>query len=210
MPYLVNLLTLSAVYLAVLASPGPNFFLLSQLSLAGRHRDARWTVLGLTTGSIAWVMLTLAGLSALFTTHAMLGDFVRLLGAAYLVWYGSGLLRAALRPGNRGHDARSDVEVPASPFAAYRLGLMTGLTNPEGAAFWTSAFATLLPHAAPTWFMATVVALVACISLGWHSLITLVFGLPSLRSRYLQLERAIKGIAGGALILLGLQRLSSR
>ena len=209
MSYLISLLTLSAVYLAVLASPGPNFFLLSQLSLAGRQRDARWTVFGLTTGSVVWVTLVLAGLSALFAAHAVLGEFVRLLGAAYLVWYGAGLLRSALRPRNRRRDGQG-VGAPASPLAAYRMGLMTGLTNPKGAAFWTSAFATLLPHAAPTWFLAMVVAVVALLSLGWHLGITLVFGLPSLRSRYLQLERGINGMAGGALVLLGLQRLSSR
>jgi threonine/homoserine/homoserine lactone efflux protein len=210
MPYLVSLLTLSVVYLAVLASPGPNFFLLSQLSLSGRQREARWTVFGLATGSIAWVVLALAGLSALFATHVMLGEFVRLLGAAYLVWYGAGLLWSALRPQRQSRDGQSDVGAPTSPLAAYRVGLVTGLTNPKGAAFWTSAFATLLPHAAPTWFLAMVVVLVALFSLGWHLGITLVFGLDSLRSRYLRFERGINGIAGGALILLGLQRLSSR
>lgn len=210
MPYLISLLTLSVVYLAVLASPGPNFFLLSQLSLAGRHRDARWTVFGLTTGSIAWVVLALAGLSALSATHVMLGEFVRILGAAYLIWYGAGLLRSALRPQRQSRDGQSAAAVPTSPLAAYRVGLMTGVTNPKGAAFWTSAFATLLPHAAPTWFLAIVVALVALLSLAWHLGITFVFGLASLRSRYLRFERAINGIAGGVLVVLGLQRLSSR
>lgn len=83
---------------------------------------------------------------------------------------------------------------------------MTGLTNPKGAAFWTSAFDTLLPHA-PTWFLATVVVLFALPSLGWHLVSHSYSGLPALRNRYLRLEC---GIAGEALVLLGLQRLSSR
>lgn len=101
------------------------------------------------------------------------------------------------------------VETPISPLTAYRLGLMTGLTNPKGAAFWTSAFATLLPHA-PTWFLATVVVLFALPSLGWHLVSHSYSGLPALRNRYLRLECGIDGIAGEALVLLGLQRLSSR
>ena len=64
-PFFSSLVLLAAVYLAVLASPGPNFFILSQLSLDGRQRDARWAVLGLVTGSVLWVVLSMAGLSAL-------------------------------------------------------------------------------------------------------------------------------------------------
>lgn len=211
MSYLASLLTLCLVYLAVLASPGPNFFLLSQLALAGRHTTARWTVLGLTTGSVAWVVLTLAGLATLFAAHPVLREGVGFIGAAYLVWYGAGLLRSALRKRPAGGAARhEEAGADRTPLAAYRAGLTTGLTNPKGAAFWTSAFATLLPPAAPAWFLATVVASVAVLSLGWHLGITLVFGLPSLQSRYLRLERAIDGLAGGALVLLGLHRCIGR
>jgi hypothetical protein len=47
---------------------------------------------------------------------------------------------------------------------------MIGLTNPKGAAFWTSAFATSLPHVAPTWFLATVVPAFALRFVGQESL----------------------------------------
>lgn len=208
MTHASSLLTLAAVYLAVLASPGPNFFILSQLSLDGRRREALWTVLGLVTGSVVWVVLTLAGLSALLASHPLLATAIRSLGAAYLVWYGWLLLRSALVPAS----GPLPVARPAisSPRAAYRAGLVTGLTNPKAAAFWTSVFATLLPHDVPGWFFAATVLLVGAMSLGWHLGIALVFGLPVLRGRYLRCERAINGGAGAALLLLGLQRVVSR
>jgi len=209
MPYVSSLLTLAAVYLAALASPGPNFFILSQLSLEGRRSEAQWTVMGITTGSVTWAVLCLAGLSALLAGHPTLATAVRLVGAAYLGWYGFTLLRSALAPAQ----PRRAVAAPAaavSAFAAYRTGLMTGLTNPKSAVFWSSAFAALLPHGAPVWFLAATVLMVALMSLGWHLGITRVFALPSLRQRYLRFERAINGITGGALLLLGLQRVSSR
>lgn len=209
MTYVASLLTLAAVYLAVLASPGPNFFILSQLSLDGRRQEARWTVLGLTTGSITWVVLSLAGLSAVLASHPMVATVVRAIGAAYLVWYGGALLRGALAP-TRGRSAARPVSSGASRAGAYRTGLVTGLTNPKSAAFWTSVFAAWLPPAVPDWFLGTTVGLVALMSLGWHLGITLVFGLPALRGRYLRLERAINGVAGATLVLLGLQRVAGR
>lgn len=160
MSYLVSLLTIAGIYLAVLASPGPNFFILSQLALQGEHKTARFVVLGLTTGSIFWVVLALAGLSTLLAQHPWLATGVRVAGAAYLVWYGAGLLRSAVRS-RRSAESGTVAQTPrlASPMAAYRSGLLTGVTNPKGAAFWTSAFAALVPLHAPAWFHAATVLL---------------------------------------------------
>ena len=87
---------------------------------------------------------------------------------------------------------------------------MTGVTNPKGAAFWTSAFAALFPLHAPAWFYVATVLLVTTLSLGWHLGITWVFGNAALRRGYLRMERAVNGLAGGALVLLGIQRLAGR
>lgn len=207
--HLASLLLIAGIYLAVLASPGPNFFILSQMALDGRARAARYVVLGLTTGSVAWVLLSVAGVATLLARHPQLGTALRVLGAAYLVWYGIKLLRAAWKmpAGNAGPSTAPAVQ---ASWVAYRTGLWTGLTNPKGAAFWTSAFAAIFPEAAPHWFYAATVLLVALMSLGWHLGITLVFGIPALRSGYLRTERAINGLSGAALVLLGLQRMVAR
>ncbi|WP_326543340.1 LysE family transporter [Pseudorhodoferax sp.] len=210
MTYASSLLLLAGIYLAVLASPGPNFFILSQMALEGRRAEARWVVLGLTTGSIVWVMVSLAGLSALLASHPWAATAVRLLGAAYLLWYGARLLLSAFASARAPRAAVRTLPGAASRWSAYRTGLLTGLTNPKGAAFWTSAFAAVLPPGAPAWFLAATVVLVALLSLGWHLGITLVFALPALRNRYLRLERMVNGIAGGALVLLGMQRIAGR
>lgn len=214
MTYLASLGLLAGIYLAVLASPGPNFFILSQMALGGRGREARWVVLGLSTGSLVWVVLSVAGLATLLAQHPLIASAVRILGALYLVWYGARLLRSALTERAQPRaDAESDPEpaaAHATRAAAYRTGLVTALTNPKAAAFWASAFAAVFPADAPAWFFGATIALVAALSLGWHLGITLVFGVASLRNAYLRAARAITGAAGGMLILLGLQRLVMR
>lgn len=208
MAYASALLLITGIYLAVLASPGPNFFILSQLALDGRQRDARYVVFGLTTGSIFWVLVALAGVATLLAQHPLLATAIRMLGAAYLVWYGSKLLWSAVAPAaTRSTNATL---TSTTRLAAYRTGLLTGITNPKGAAFWTSAFAAVFPAAAPLWFCAVTVLLVAVLSLGWHLGITLVFGTQTLRRFYLRIERAVNGVAGGVLVALGVQRLFAR
>lgn len=225
MNHISSLLVLAGVYLVVLASPGPNFFILTQMALAGRREEARYVVLGLTTGSVFWVLVSLAGLSALLSSHPWLATAVRALGAAYLMWYGARLLWGAVWPQKPKQSTAS-----ATPFAsstssvssvssaplntsllgAYKAGLLTGVTNPKGAAFWTSAFATLLPLNASVGFHLATVAMIATLSLLWHFGITVVFGTAPLRAAYLRTERAVNGLAGGVLVALGLQRLFVR
>ena len=209
MPYVLSLLTIAGIYLAVLASPGPNFFILSQMALEGRQKAARCVVLGLSTASIFWVVVVLAGLATLLSQHPWLATGVRLVGAVYLIWYGAGLLWSAIRPQPAAANAVAQ-QAPDSPRAAYRTGLLTGMTNPKGAAFWTSAFAALMPVAPPTWFYIATVLLVAALSLGWHWGITAVFGTQALRNGYLRIERGVNGVAGAALVGMGIQRCFAR
>ncbi len=166
-------------------------------------------VLGLTTASIFWVVVVLAGLATLLSQHPWLATGVRLVGAAYLVWYGAGLLWSAMRPAPASTN-NAAATAPDSPRASYRTGLLTGMTNPKGAAFWTSAFAALMPVAPPTWFYMATVALVAVLSLTWHWGITAVFGTQTLRNGYLRIERGVNGVAGAALVGMGIQRYFAR
>jgi threonine/homoserine/homoserine lactone efflux protein len=207
MQYLMSLVLMAGIYLAVLASPGPNFFILSQMALDGHVRSARYVVLGLTSSGLAWALLSIAGVAALLAQHPQLAMALRWLGAAYLVWYGVKLLRAAWR--GRVH-VQTLSQAPLSRGAAFRMGWFTGMTNPKGAAFWTSAFAASFPAQAPIWFYAATLLLVAVMSLSWHLGITQVFGIPVLRRGYLRMERAINGLSGAALVLLGAQRAAVR
>ncbi|MGB3290779.1 MAG: LysE family transporter [Burkholderiaceae bacterium] len=210
MAYLSSLLLIAGIYLMVLISPGPNFFILSQMALDGKHKEARYVVLGVTTGSIFWVVVALAGVSTLLAQHPMLASGVRLVGAAYLAWYGIRLLRSAFRPAARKPSHAAAAVGPKARASGYRIGLLTCITNPKGAAFWTSAFAALVPAQAPGWFYIVTVIMVATMSMTWHWGVSLVFGTAALRNGYLRIERAVNGLAGGALVVLGIDRMLAR
>lgn len=208
MSYVYSLFLITGIYLVVLASPGPNFFILSQMALNQRYREACYVALGISTGSIFWVVTALAGITTLLTQHPWLASGLRVAGAGYLLWYGGRLLWSAFHPTFRA--AIVQPQMNGSRLTAYRTGLLTGVTNPKGAAFWTSAFAAVFPVAAPSWFYPVTVLLIGSLSLGWHVGIILVFGSSTLRAFYLRTERTINGCAGTALIALGLQRVFAR
>lgn len=201
MAYLPSFLLLAAVYLVALASPGPAFFVISQLSLSGQRRRACLVAAGIATGSVLWASAALAGLAALLLHAGGVALVLRLAGAAYLAWFGLKLiLRARSEPATA---AGFDAAAPASDVQAYRSGLVTSFTNPKSGVFWTSVFATTLPAGAPGWVGATAVALVAVLSAGWHLGLACLFTTRRVQAAYRRLRRGLDAVCGLALLLLG-------
>ena len=99
MSYLSTFFLIGGLYLIAAASPGPNFFIISQLSLAGERHRACLVAAGITAGSTLWASSAMAGLAALLLHLSWLSFGLKLAGAAYLVWYGLKLLPSA---GKRG------------------------------------------------------------------------------------------------------------
>jgi LysE type translocator len=65
MIYLSTFFLIGGLYLIAAASPGPNFFIISQLSLAGERHRACLVAAGITAGSTLWASSAMAGLAAL-------------------------------------------------------------------------------------------------------------------------------------------------
>ncbi len=82
----------SAVLLAI---PGPTIMLVVSYAL-GRGRETAWaTVPGVALGDLTAMTVSLAGAGAVLATSATLFTVLKFFGAAYLVWLGIGLWRAA-------------------------------------------------------------------------------------------------------------------
>jgi threonine/homoserine/homoserine lactone efflux protein len=89
--------------------------------------------------------------------------------------------------------------------SAALAGLLTTLSNPKSAAFWTSAFVLLVPAHAPFWFYGTLVAVIALQSALWYSAVALVLSTPLARRHYARLGFWLDRIAGVVMIGLGLK-----
>jgi threonine efflux protein len=98
MTYISTFSLIGGLYMIAAASPGPNFFIISQLSLAGERHRACLVAAGITAGSTLWASSAMVGLAALLHV-SWLSLVLRLAGAAYLAWYGLKLLRSAAKKG---------------------------------------------------------------------------------------------------------------
>jgi threonine efflux protein len=118
---LSSFVLIGGLYLVAAASSSQNFFIISQLSLAGDRHRACLVAAGITAGSTLWASSAMAGLAALLLHVSWLSLVLKLVGAAYLVWYGLKLLRSAAKKG--GDVPAEALHVPTTGHA-FRMGLI--------------------------------------------------------------------------------------
>jgi len=204
---LLVLLTIALVYLAAVASPGPNFFLATQLALSGRRSLGFRVALGIATGSAIWATLAMVGVAAILAHAHWLQMGIRIFASLYLAWFGIKLIRSALKAGGGGVGPG---RLPETSGQAYRAGLMTNMTNPKAAAFWTSIFGAMFPADAPLWMYPAVVAIVVVICGGWYFGVAALLSTERVQRGYDRVRRPIDAILGTALLGLGAHLALSR
>ena len=115
-------------------TPGPDSLFIMARSATQGWRAGFVACWGIGSGTLVHVLAAALGLSALLAASATAFTVVKVIGAAYLVWIGIGMLR------QRG----ADVEAPtpdAVPRAIryrdiYRQGFLTNVLNPKVALFF--------------------------------------------------------------------------
>jgi threonine efflux protein len=130
------------LWLAIVPTPGPNSLLIVQLALTAPWRDVAIALAGNLFGVTIYALGTLFGLALLLAREPSLRLAVYVLGGAYLVWSGMGLIRAGLvwrRSAPAGVLAVGSREVTArNPFLQ---GVLTALANVAALFFLASIFA---------------------------------------------------------------------
>lgn len=198
--------TILLVWTVTVLSPGPNFLATVQAALARSRRAGLEVALGISVGTTLWATASLLGLGLLFQSAGWLYHAVRLAGAAYLVFLGVRTILSARRPAGPSSSNRPAV----SGFQAVRRGILTDLSNPKAAAFFTSLFAVTVPPAAPFWFDTAIVALVVGIAGGWYALCACAVAVEPVAAFYRRARRAITMAAGVVFVALGLRLASER
>lgn len=133
-----ELLLFALTVLLVNATPGVDMALTVASTLRGGVRQGAAAVLGISLGCVLHTLAAAFGLAALLAASAEAFTVVKLIGAAYLLYVGFGMLKAGLRPA-----AANAAPEPAPDWkAAVLQGFWTNALNPKVALF----FLALLPQ----------------------------------------------------------------
>ncbi|MCA1728567.1 MAG: LysE family transporter [Actinobacteria bacterium] len=202
MSYAVVLGSVFAIHVLAMISPGPNVLVVTQTALSDTRRAGIVTALGVAVGSTLWSSAALFSLSVVFAQFAWLYSGLKLLGGMYLLYLGIKLWRTAehsLVPSSSTHaPVHTDRQ-------AFRLGLLTNLTNPKAVVFFGSIFAALLAPALPMWVKLAAIGIVAVDATGWHIALACFFSTQRAQQVYRRIKRWVDRAAGASLAFLGLR-----
>lgn len=182
-------------------SPGPSFLLVARTSLAVSRQDGLAAALGMGVGAVAFAAVALFGLLAVFAAVPWLHLAIKVLGGAYLLYFGWRIWRGAEEP--LALPAASHPSRPAQLWRSFALGLFTQVSNPKTAIVYASIFASLLPGEMPPPLLLALPLMVFAIETGWYALVALALSAPAPRARYLAGKAWFDRSAGTILFLLG-------
>ncbi|HEY5799479.1 MAG TPA: LysE family translocator [Burkholderiaceae bacterium] len=125
-------------------APGPDSLLIMTRGAAHGWRAGCAAALGITAGCFVHIFGAALGLSALLATSATAFTIVKLLGAAYLLYVGFGMLRA------KAQAATAQAAVPALPLhTIFAQGFLTNVLNPKVAIFFLAFVPQFIAFDAP-------------------------------------------------------------
>jgi threonine/homoserine/homoserine lactone efflux protein len=197
MPPTSMLVSVAAMWLVAVVIPGPNFFVVARMAALRSRRAALVVVGALGVGSTIWGLAGFFGVHALFAVAPALYAGLRLIGALYLVYVGGRIVWGSFRP--------AEVEAGGAMGGAFRLGLMTSLSNPKSAMLVGSLFTAVMPPDAAVSVGLVTVAEMVAISVGWYGLVACVISARPVAALFQRGRRWIDRVAGVIFVGFGVR-----
>jgi threonine/homoserine/homoserine lactone efflux protein len=190
-------------------TPGLDTALVLRAAVTLGRGPAFATALGVNAGALIWGAGAAVGVSALLTASTVAYTVLRVAGAAYMIFLGVRMIRAALRPAPIAEAAAAPT---ASIWSAFGRGLFTNLLNPKVGAFYIAVLPQFIPPESSPLGVGLLLALVHDIEgLLWFALI--IFGAQAARGFLARraVRRTVDAGTGAVLIGFGVRLgLSSR
>ncbi len=191
-------------------TPGLDTALVLRTATVEGARQAMAAGSGVVAGVLAWGLLASLGLGALLALSEIGFRILQYAGAAYLLWLGSRMIWAALRP-HAGAIEKPVAELVrpernGTGFGWFWRGLMTNLLNPKVGVFYVSFLPQFIPADVPVVaFSVGLAAIHAAMGLLWFAAITLATRPFARLLKRPAFARTIDGLTGSVLVAFGVR-----
>ena len=129
--------------------PGPNFALVSQISLFEGKRKGEAAALGLTLGICLHTVCAIQGLSAILAEYAWMFAILKYAGAAYLAWLGiQAFARSLRKPETDASDGMNFLK-ERGYWQVVKSGFLTNALNPLSILYFMVLYQQFLEPGAP-------------------------------------------------------------
>ncbi len=212
------------ISIIVIVTPGPDTAVTIRSALLGGARGGVMTALGVSAGQAIWALATSAGIVAILVASEPVFFAVKMLGAAFLIYLGVVSLVSAFRAGGwttlrpwaellaKRSFARKLAKRATEPRrrlgagAAFRQGLISDLSNPKMAAFFTSLLPQFVPASDANFWSFAWLGLVFCLmTFVWLAAYSWVVAKAGDFLHRPKIRRTLEAAMGTILVALGLR-----
>ena len=196
---MMEFFTVAILHLFAVASPGPDFALVTRQSLRYNRRVAIWTSLGIGVGILFHSLLAITGLVLLITSNELFLTIFKIIGSLYLLYLGVNSILDSKKAGNI-EEENTNVD----KFNGFMAGLITNITNIKAILFFVTVF-SLVIGAGNNLSLLFYGAYMALATFIWFSIISYVFTSEGFKNKFSSFLGLFEKIIGFVLILLSLQ-----
>ena len=201
--YWAEFFTIAVAHLFAVASPGPDFAIVTRQCMSGGTRAGVWTSLGVSSAILLHVTYCILGVALLLAQSTTLFNSMKYLAAAYLVYLGVQSIRASFRQTNTALFTRGEVAI--SPSKAFVVGFLTNGLNPKATLFFLALFTVVIDSNTPSSIQILYGLYLAIATFLWFSMLSKILGRPNVRALIIKTRNWVERGMGAILILLALQ-----
>lgn len=193
--------SLAVVFITLLAviSPGADFAMVTRNSMLRSRRAGLLTAVGISLGVLLHVGYSMLGIGWLISESIVLFNFIKLAGAAYLIYLGITMLRAK----KADPTVVAAASLPLSDGAALRIGFLTNALNPKTTLFVVALFTQVIHAETPIAIQLAYGAFISVAHLFWFVFVAYAFSSNAARSFVASSRHLIERAIGSVLVGLG-------
>jgi len=201
--YWGEFLTIAIAHFFAVASPGPDFAVVTRQCVTSGTRVGIWTSLGVSVAILLHVSYCILGVALLISQSPFYFNLMKYFAAGYLFYLG---IKSIVNSFIMGENLGIEKPQPVMNFRkAFILGFLTNGLNPKATLFFLALFTAIVAESTPTLIQVIYGAYLATATFIWFALLSRLFGMPSIRHQLLNAGNWFERGMGIVLIILALQ-----
>lgn len=193
----MEFLTVAILHLFAVASPGPDFALITRQSLRYDRKVAIWTSLGIGVGILFHSLLAITGIVLLITSNELFLMILKTLGSLYLLFLGINSMLSS-------KEITINESKNLDRFNGFLAGLITNITNIKAILFFITVFSLVIDSGNSLNLM-LYGAYMAFATFIWFLMISYIFTSIGFKDKFSSYLGIFEKTIGFILILLSLQ-----
>ena len=178
---MLEFLTIAILHLFAVASPGPDFLLVTRQCLRFNRTVAIWASAGIATGILFHSFIAITGVTLIISSNPEVFKWLKVLASIYIAYLGYlSIFKSSTSVSDK------DKKDNENYVGSFTLGLITNILNPKAILFFITVFTAVVDVSTTRLLLGLYGLYMSITTFIWFTGISYIFSNQGLRDRYKQ------------------------